>query len=101
METTDEFLKKMVSVGTLGYSIEKVINVLDIEDVEWFMKEFYDKSSRIHSAYQKGKDKADFKIDLKLFELAQQGDIEAFKIYERRKEEQTNIEQRNSRLHDL
>lgn len=42
MEYTEEFLKKIVGVGTLGYSLSKIINVLDIEekDVKQFTEDF-------------------------------------------------------------
>lgn len=55
MEYTEEFLKKIVGVGTLGYSLNKIINVLDIneKDVEQFTEDFDNENSPVQVAYQK------------------------------------------------
>ncbi len=58
MEYNEDFLKKMVQVGTLGYPLSKIINVLDIEDQKQFTKDFDNPKSKIAVAYQKGVDKA-------------------------------------------
>lgn len=84
MEYTEDFLKKMVSVGTLGYALDKIINVLDINDAS-FTADFDNPESPVAKAYQKGLDKSDYAIDMKLFELAKNGDMEALKKYEQRK----------------
>ena len=42
------------------------------------------KDSAISKAYQKGKARAQFSIDSKLLQLAQSGDLDALKAYERR-----------------
>jgi hypothetical protein len=82
---TEEQLKKMVHMGILGYSCEKCINVLDIENEAQFKKDFANPSTEIYKAYKKGQDKADYAIDMKLFEKAKDGDLKALKIYEERK----------------
>lgn len=87
MSYTEDFLKKMVSVGTLGYSAQKIINVLDVpEDKEGdFLVDFEEPSSEVYKAYKKGLDKADYAIDMKLFEKAREGDLKALQKYEERK----------------
>lgn len=85
METTTEFLSKITGMGTLGYDVQKIINILDIEDEEGFIKEFNDKKSLITKAYQKGVDKSDYIIDTKLFEMAKTGDMKAIEMYDKRK----------------
>src|SRR4051812_30947278 len=87
MQYTDDFIKRIIGVGTLGYSLQKIINALDIDekDVQQFTNDFYDPVSKVAKAYQKGKDKADYAIDIKLFELAQGGDLDALREYEQRK----------------
>jgi hypothetical protein len=85
MEYTEEFLKKMIQVGTLGYPLSKVANVLEVDDFEVFKKDFYDQNHTINLNYNKGLDKADLIIDSKLFELAKNGDLKALEKYERRK----------------
>jgi len=87
MQYSEEFIRKIIGVGTLGYSLQKIINVLDIEekDVEQFTNDFYDADSAVAKAYQKGVDKADYAIDVKLFEMAKAGDLDALQEYEQRK----------------
>jgi hypothetical protein len=88
MKYDEEFLKKMVQVGTLGYPLSKILNVLDIDDDKSFVKDFDNPNSIIGKSYQKGVDKADFIIDSKLFEMAKGGDLKALDKYERRKHDQ-------------
>lgn len=88
MEYTDDFLKKMVQVGTLGYPLSKIINVLDVEDTKQFTKDFDNPKSKVAISYQKGIDKADFILDSKLFEMAKNGDLKALQKYEERKRDQ-------------
>lgn len=96
MEYTEEFLKKIVGVGTLGYSLNKIINVLDIDekDVEQFTEAFDKENSPVYIAYQKGVDKADYAIDMKLFEMAKGGDLKALQKYEERKDLQIRQEEK-------
>lgn len=83
----DELLRKITSLGTLDYNINKIINICDIEDadIQMFTKEFNTENSAIHRAYTKGKDKADYALDSRLFEMARNGNINAIKKYEQRK----------------
>lgn len=85
MEYTKELLKQIVQVGTLGYPLSKIINVLDIVDPYGFARDFNDPDSVIAKNYQKGVDKADFIMDSKLFEMAKNGDLKAMEKYEARK----------------
>jgi hypothetical protein len=85
MEYTADQLKKIVNLGTLGYDVEKCINVLDVEDEAAFKKEFATPGTTVYKAYKKGQDIADFAIDSKLFEMARQGDINAMREFERKK----------------
>ena len=88
MEYTEEFLKKMMQVGTLGYPPSKIVNVLEVEDYIQFIKDFDNPISKVAIAYQKGVDIADFILDSKLFEMAKNGDLKALTKYEERKREQ-------------
>jgi len=63
MEYEKEFIAKITGMGTLGYDVEKIINVLDVEQAEEFRKDFANKDSEIHKAFQKGVDKSDYIID--------------------------------------
>ena len=87
MTYTPEFLKKLTTLGTLGYNIQKIINILDIPftDQESFVSDFNNPKSEVRNAFQRGVDKSDFAIDQKLFELAQSGDMKAIEKYDERK----------------
>lgn len=75
-------------MGTLGYPLSKIINVLDVDDEKQFTKDFDNPKSKVAVAYQKGVDKADFILDSKLFEMAKNGDLKALNKYEERKRDQ-------------
>jgi hypothetical protein len=100
MEYNEDFLKKMVQVGTLGYPLSKIINVLDIDDAKQFTKDFDNPKSKVAISYQKGVDKADFVLDSKLFDMAKGGDLKALDKYERRKRSQLYAEEREKRERD-
>lgn len=74
MDYSEDFLKKVLSLGSLNYPLQKIISVLDIEDEGQFRKDFNNKQSAVFKAYNKGKDRAQFEIDKKIFELAKGGD---------------------------
>lgn len=97
MEYSEDFLKKMVQVGTLGYPLSKIINVLDIDDIKQFTKDFDNPKSQVAISYQKGVDKADFVLDSKLFDMAKNGDLKALAKYEGRKRNNIYREERESR----
>jgi len=84
MEYTKEFLATIVHVGILGYPLSKILNIFDIEETN-FSIDFYTPGSALHSAYNKGIDKADYIIDSKLFEMAKEGDLKALEKFEARK----------------
>ncbi len=100
MEYNEDFLKKMVQVGTLGYPLSKIINVLDIDDIKQFTKDFDNPKSKVAISYQKGVDKADFVLDSKLFDMAKGGDLKALDKYERRKRIQLYAEERERKQRD-
>ena len=97
MEYNEDFLKKMVQVGTLGYPLSKIINVLDIDDIKQFTKDFDNPKSQVAISYQKGVDKADFVLDSKLFDMAKGGDLKALDKYEIRKRNNIYREEKESR----
>ena len=97
MEYNEDFLKKMVQVGTLGYPLSKIINVLDIDDIKQFTKDFDNPKSQVAISYQKGVDKADFVLDSKLFDMAKGGDLKALDKYEVRKRSNIYREERESK----
>ncbi len=76
---------KIHDFGAFNYSIEKMANILDWnpDDIRKLMQ---DKSSRFYQYYKAGKDKSDYVIDKKLFELALTGDLRALEEFETRRD---------------
>lgn len=99
MQYTEEFIKKIIQVGTLGYPLQKIINALEVEDEEKFRADFYDSNSLIAKSYQKGIDMGDLVIDSKLFEMAKNGDLKAMEKYEKRKAAQILESENQKRRH--
>lgn len=91
MEYNEEFINKMIQVGTFGYPLSKIINVLEIADISEFTEDFDDPESLVYKAYKKGKDKADFIMDTRLFQKAKTGDLQAMELYSYRKGMQSAI----------
>ena len=85
MELSNEDLSTITKCGMLEYKIDKIINILDFEDIKYLEIQFNDKSSPAYRAYKKGLDKADLMIDSKLFDMALKGDLKALHKYESRK----------------
>ena len=88
MQIDEKLIKQVTLLGTLGFNVQKVINILEIkpEDVSWFIGEFNNPFSPLRKAYDTGADKSDFAITKKLFEQAQTGDLKAIEIYNAFKE---------------
>jgi len=76
MEIKKEQHEQIVNCGVFDYDAQKLSNILGFkkEDIETEMK---NKDSELSQLLQKGKDMADYVIDLKLFEMAKTGDIKA------------------------
>lgn len=79
-----EKVEQAINCGAFGYPPEKVASILelDLEDVEHDLR---DEFSTLYKLYKKGQDAADYAIDLKLFELAQSGDLKALEQFNIRK----------------
>ena len=88
MKYSQEFLNKIVQFGTLGYPIEKIINIIEVDNINYFIISFNDINSHIYKSYLKGLHKADFIVDSKLFEMAKNGDLKALKMYKIQKKKQ-------------
>lgn len=95
---SEDFLDKIKGFGILGYSAEKIIHILDVHqaDVTSFLVEFYKKGSKVATAYQKGKDVADYTIDLKLWEQAKRGDLKSLEAFESRRYINQKAEEKES-----
>lgn len=79
MKIDDDFLKQVSSLGILNYNSEKCSILLNI-DIEEF-----ETNDEIQKAYEKGKLMGEYEIDIRLFELAKSGDLNALKEFDKRK----------------
>lgn len=84
MTINNEIEEQIINFGVFGYNAQKISNILNIS-IEVINKELSDEKSDFYRLYQKGKDIADYVIDLKLFEMAKSGDIKALDKLEFRK----------------
>ena len=84
MEIKKEQEEQIVNCGAFEYDSHKLASLLgfDQKEVEASMK---DKTSKLFQLLKKGKDTADYVIDLKLFEMAKSGDIKALEKIDARK----------------
>jgi len=84
---------KIINLGALGYDIESCSIVLGFNVLDVNKKEF-------DKLYNAGRVKSDFVIDMKLFELAQSGDVRALQELDKRKllrERKYQKEQKNAK----
>ena len=70
MSYTEDFLSKVSSFGILGYSVEKIIDLTEPDDVEQFRIDFNTTGSVIYKAYRKGKTTGEYNLDKNLFDKA-------------------------------
>jgi hypothetical protein len=84
MKIKSEHQEMIINFGVFGYEVEKMANILEYESHE-IKQALEDPLSEFSKLIQKGKDLADYVIDLKLFEMAKSGDIKALDKLEQRK----------------
>jgi predicted DNA-binding protein YlxM (UPF0122 family) len=84
MKLTEEQKDQVINFGAFDYSIEKIASILEIDE-EIVKNQFKNESSELSVLFKKGKDRADYVLDLKLFNMAKAGDIKALDKLENRK----------------
>lgn len=67
---TDGFLDKVRSFGILGYSVDKIIDLVEPDDVEQFRDDFATPNSMIFKAFRKGKTTGEYNLDKELFDTS-------------------------------
>lgn len=81
----EEQIKMLKNMGALGYPSSKIASVMQLEIAE-VRTQMNDSNSDFFKNYHAGADMANYLIDLKLFEMAQSGDIKAIdKLSERKR----------------
>lgn len=76
--------EQIVNFGVFGYSQRKIASILGVTESE-VSKELGNQESEMSQLFMKGRDMADYVIDLKLFEMAKAGDMNALEKLEERK----------------
>lgn len=85
-ELSDEQKKMLKNMGALGYNSTKISIIMKFDKVE-LEALLLDKTSEVSKIYTEGATYAGYVIDLKLFEMAQSGDIKAMEKLEKRQKE--------------
>jgi hypothetical protein len=70
MNYSDSFLDKVKSFGILGYSVDKIIDLVEPEYTEQFRDDFATSGSEIYKAYRKGKTTGEYNLDKELFDAS-------------------------------
>lgn len=81
---SDEQIKMIKNMGALSYPSNVIASIMNLE-VEFVEKELKNKDSEFYKHYNAGYTYANYLIDLRLFEMAQSGDIKAIDKFEMRK----------------
>lgn len=84
MKVPKEQEEIVINCGAFGYDVRKIASVLGQSEID-VQKELNDPRSEMSALIQKGRDMAEYVIDLKLFEMAKSGDIKALEKFEFRK----------------
>lgn len=77
--------ERIRNAGAFGYGAESVAMLLGV-DTAWVAKSLKDTTSELYRLYNAGRVFAEYSIDLKLFELARNGDLKALEDFQFRKE---------------
>ena len=80
----------IVNFGALGYDAKKMSSILGVPEIE-IIEELKNKDSEFTKLFQKGVDMSEYVIDMKIFDLAKQGDLAAITLFEKRKEQRLKI----------
>jgi hypothetical protein len=84
MKFTADQLQEIENFGGLRYLPEQICTLMDIEDKALFLQVFNDPNSLFSKHYEKGAIKAQYALDLMVFEQAQNGDFKALTEHNRR-----------------
>ena len=85
-----ENAEMIVNFGALGYDAKKMSSILGVPEIE-ILSELKNKDSEFAKLFQKGVDMSEYVIDMKIFDLAKQGDLAAITLFEKRKEQRLKI----------
>jgi len=85
------------NMGALSYSCENIAMILGVSDLEEFELEFNNPKSDTYKIYHQGQAEAKFMLDLKLLQMAKDGDLKAMDKLANAKAKAEAIELSNAR----
>lgn len=85
-----ENAEMIINFGALGYDTKKMSSILGVAESE-IAKELKSEDSEFSKLIEKGKTISEYVIDLKIFNLAKQGDLAAIAEFKKRKEQRLKI----------
>jgi hypothetical protein len=85
MEYSQEVLEMVKNSGAMSYPIDRLCEIVEVEDLEQFRKDFFTVGSIIEKNYRAGKFLSEYVVDLAIMDLAQAGDQNAIKTWRGRK----------------
>lgn len=80
---TDKEKDMIINFGAFGYAPRKMSDIL-VWELSEVSNLYQDQKSEFYKYYREGKARADYVIDMKLFEMAQSGDMKAMAEFEKR-----------------
>lgn len=86
IQLTKEQEEQVINFGVFDYPADKISSILGIELSE-IKKDLANEKSKLNQLLEKGKNISEYIIDLKLFDMAKNGDIKALDKLESRKRE--------------
>ena len=69
----------IANFGALGYDAKKMSSILGVPEIE-IVQELKNQDSEFSKLFQKGVDMSEYVIDMKIFNLANQGDMKAITL---------------------
>lgn len=68
MSYSASFLEKVRAFGILGYSVDKIIDLVEPDNPEQFRDDFSNLESEVYRYYRKGKTTGEYNLDKELFD---------------------------------
>lgn len=85
MEYSQDVLQIVKNAGGMSYPLDRICELVGVDDIDQFKKDFEDDDSVIKKNYRAGKFLSEYVVDCAIMDLAQSGDQAAIKTWRARK----------------
>jgi len=85
MEYSQEILETVKNAGAMSYPLDRICEIVEVDDLEQFKKDFATAGSPIEKNYRAGKFQSEYVVDCAIMDLAQAGDHKAIQQWRNRK----------------